>query len=68
MKVLIIGGVAAGAGVAARLRRLDETARIVMFERGRDEPEPATPGFTVLDTRDYGAARVLFLKATSPAP
>ena len=34
MKVLIIGGVAAGAGVAARLRRLDETARIVMFERG----------------------------------
>ena len=41
---------------------------IVMFERGRDEPEPATPGFTVLDTRDYGAARVLFLKATSPAP
>ncbi|OYX67186.1 MAG: 16S rRNA (guanine(966)-N(2))-methyltransferase RsmD [Caulobacter sp. 32-67-35] len=41
---------------------------IVMFERGREEPEPATPGFTVLDTRDYGAARVLFLKATSPAP
>jgi 16S rRNA (guanine966-N2)-methyltransferase len=37
---------------------------IVMFERGRDEPTPAVPGFTMLDTRDYGAARVLFLKRT----
>ena len=33
-KILIIGGVAAGAGCAARLRRLDETANIVMLERG----------------------------------
>ena len=33
-KVLIIGGVAAGAGCAARLRRLDENAQIVMIERG----------------------------------
>lgn len=34
MKVLIIGGVAGGASAAARLRRLDEKAEIVMFERG----------------------------------
>ena len=34
MKVVIIGGVAAGAGAAARLRRLDERAEIVMLERG----------------------------------
>jgi len=34
MKVCIIGGVAGGATAAARLRRLDETARIIMFERG----------------------------------
>lgn len=34
MKVVIIGGVAAGAGAAARLRRLDETAEIVLLERG----------------------------------
>jgi len=34
MKVLIIGGVAGGASAAARLRRLDEKAQIVMFERG----------------------------------
>lgn len=34
MKVVIIGGVAAGASAAARLRRLDETAEIVLFERG----------------------------------
>lgn len=34
MKVVIIGGVAAGAGAAARLRRLDETTEIVLLERG----------------------------------
>ena len=33
-KVLIVGGVAGGAGTAARLRRLDETAEIILFERG----------------------------------
>lgn len=33
-KVLIIGGVAGGASCAARLRRCDETADIVMLERG----------------------------------
>ena len=33
-KVLIVGGVAGGASAAARIRRLDETAQIVMFERG----------------------------------
>lgn len=31
---VIIGGVAGGAGTAAKLRRLDENARIIMFERG----------------------------------
>ena len=30
---VIVGGVAGGAGTAARLRRLDETADIIMFER-----------------------------------
>ncbi len=33
-KVLIVGGVAGGASCAARLRRLDEKAEIIMFERG----------------------------------
>ena len=33
-KILIVGGVAGGASAAARLRRLDETAEIIMFERG----------------------------------
>lgn len=33
-KVLIVGGVAGGASAAARLRRLDENAEIIMFERG----------------------------------
>ena len=34
MKVLIVGGVAGGASAAARLRRLDEEAEIIVFERG----------------------------------
>ncbi len=33
-KVLIVGGVAGGATAATRLRRLDEEASIIMFERG----------------------------------
>ncbi len=33
-KVLIVGGVAGGASTAPRLRRLDENAEIIMFERG----------------------------------
>jgi NADPH-dependent 2,4-dienoyl-CoA reductase/sulfur reductase-like enzyme/rhodanese-related sulfurtransferase len=34
MKVVIVGGVAGGASCAARLRRLDERAEILMVERG----------------------------------
>ena len=34
-RILIIGGVAGGASVAARARRLDAGAEIIMFERGQ---------------------------------
>lgn len=34
MKTIIIGGVAGGASAAARLRRLDESAEIILLERG----------------------------------
>ncbi|NCA82627.1 MAG: pyridine nucleotide-disulfide oxidoreductase [Opitutae bacterium] len=34
MKTIIVGGVAGGASVAARLRRLDEKAEIVLLEKG----------------------------------
>jgi NADPH-dependent 2,4-dienoyl-CoA reductase/sulfur reductase-like enzyme len=34
MKILIVGGVAGGASAAARLRRLDEQAEIILFEKG----------------------------------
>jgi CoA-disulfide reductase len=34
MKVVIIGGVAGGASAAARLRRLDENAEIILLEKG----------------------------------
>lgn len=33
-KIVIVGGVAGGATAAARLRRIDEKAEIVLFERG----------------------------------
>lgn len=35
MKYIIVGGVAGGATAAARIRRADEFAEIVMFEKGR---------------------------------
>ncbi len=35
MKIVIIGGVAGGASAAARLRRLDENAQIILLERSR---------------------------------
>lgn len=34
-KVVIVGGVAGGANAATRLRRLDENAQIIVFERGQ---------------------------------
>jgi len=34
MKIIIVGGVAGGASCAARLRRLDEKAEIIMVEKG----------------------------------
>ncbi|MEG0385070.1 FAD-dependent oxidoreductase [Solibacillus cecembensis] len=33
-KIVVVGGVAGGASAAARIRRLDEAAQIVMFEKG----------------------------------
>jgi NADPH-dependent 2,4-dienoyl-CoA reductase/sulfur reductase-like enzyme/peroxiredoxin family protein/rhodanese-related sulfurtransferase/TusA-related sulfurtransferase len=33
-KILIVGGVAGGASFAARMRRLDESASIIMFDKG----------------------------------
>ncbi len=36
MKIVIVGGVAGGASAAARARRLDESAEIVLIERGAD--------------------------------
>lgn len=34
MKVIIIGGVAGGATTAARIRRVDESAEIILLEKG----------------------------------
>jgi NADPH-dependent 2,4-dienoyl-CoA reductase/sulfur reductase-like enzyme len=34
MKYIIVGGVAGGAGTAARVRRLDEQAEILLVEKG----------------------------------
>lgn len=55
-----------GLGEAA-LARLAEggwlaDGAVVMFERGSDEPDFTVASFEKLDARDYGAARVHFLK------
>lgn len=59
-----------GLGEQTLLRLLEgnwlRPGAVVVFERGSDEPEIETPGYDRLDARDYGAARVLFLRA-SPA-
>lgn len=59
-----------GLGEQALQRLLDgdwlKPGALVIFERGSDEPEIDTPGYDRLDARDYGAARVLFLRR-SPA-
>lgn len=34
-KVIVVGGVAGGASAATRLRRLDETAEIILIEKGK---------------------------------
>ena len=36
MKHIIVGGVAGGATAAARIRRIDESAEIILFEKGND--------------------------------
>lgn len=60
-----------GLGEQALLRLIEgnwlKPGALVVFERGSDEPEIETPGYDRLDTRDYGAARVLFLRASSGA-
>ena len=53
-RILIVGGVAGGASVAARVRRLDEQAEVIVFERG---PYPsfsncALPNFLSRDIED----------------
>lgn len=35
---------------------------LVVFERGSAEPPPEVAGYTIIDVRDYGAAKVHFLK------
>ena len=36
-KIIIVGGVAGGASTAARLRRLDENAEIIMVEKWKEK-------------------------------
>ena len=60
-----------GLGEQTLARLLDgnwlKPGAVVVFERGSDEAEIATPGYERLDKRDYGAASVLFLRATPQA-
>lgn len=60
-----------GLGEQALARLLEggwlKAGALVVFERGADEPEIETPGYERLDARDYGAARVLFLRVSGAA-
>jgi len=60
-----------GLGEQTLLRLLEggwlRPGAVVVFERGSDEPEIDTPGYERLDARDYGAARVLFLRVLPAA-
>lgn len=47
MKVVIVGGVAGGATAAARIRRLNEQAEIVVFERSGLSPMPTVVCLTI---------------------
>ena len=48
MRTLIIGGVAGGASAAARLRRLDEGAEIILLERGGSTSPTPTAGCPIM--------------------
>ena len=43
MKLLVVGGVAGGASAAARVRRLDPSAEVIVFDRG-DYVSYSNPG------------------------
>lgn len=51
MKVVIIGGVAGGATAAARIRRLDEQAEIVVLSDPDLSPTPTADCHTTLAVR-----------------
>ena len=54
MKTIIIGGVAGGASAAARLRRLDEKAEILLLSSSMRVPSLQHNGVTVWDTMAIG--------------
>lgn len=47
MKIIIIGGVAGGATTAARIRRVDETAEIILLEKESTYHTPIA-GFLII--------------------
>ena len=51
MKVIIVGGVAGGATAAARIRRLDEKASIVVYERSGYIPTRTAVSLTISGIR-----------------
>jgi 16S rRNA (guanine966-N2)-methyltransferase len=56
------GGLALPALAALRGGRWLADDSVVVVERGIGEPELGAPGYAVLDRRDWGAARVWFLR------
>ena len=77
MKYIIVGAVAGGASTAARIRRLDEQAEIIIFEKGEyisyancglpyyigDVSTDAMPNTTCNTTRNKGRKRVTWKRS-----
>ena len=61
MRIVIVGGVAGGASAAARARRLDETAEIILLQSG---PDVSFGKFCVLFWRERGLVFLLSLVFT----
>ncbi len=50
-KILIVGGVAGGATAISRLRRLDETAKIILFEKNEHVSFATVDYHTILEVQ-----------------
>jgi len=64
LNIIIVGGVAGGASAAAKARRTNETANIVMFEKGPMYPLPTVASRTMWE-KPFGIVMTFCFKPRS---